>query len=481
MKKIRVEFLFMISFSLLLGTCAQKSEDGRPNIILFVVDDLGWTDLGYKGNTYNLTPNIDRIAREGTIFTNAYANAPNCAPTRACLLSGQYTPRHGVFTVGSPQRGESIYRKLIPPHNNTQLSKDNLTFAELLQNNGYVTAHFGKWHLGDGPTGPLQRGFDYNYGGNQAGHPKSYFSPYGNKDLPDGPEGEYLTDRLGQEVIKFIETHKDSTFLIYFPFYNVHTPIQGKPELIKNFDDKNCERIKCNATYAAMIQSVDIAIGNIFNALVETGLSQKTVILFTSDNGPYFPVSTAEPLRGSKGMLYEGGIRVPAFIWHPDYNGKISTSDEPIISIDFFPTLLDIAKIPVPDDKLLDGKSLLPIISGEFFSREQLFWHFPAYLERYPGVKHIWRTTPAGAMRKGPWKIIEFFESNKVELYNLDDDISEAKDLSQDYPNILNEMISDLHAWRKTTNAPFPTELNPAYNQKLFDQKLDEIIAGNSD
>ena len=208
----------------LLISCGPRSTSQKTNIILFVVDDLGWIDPGFMGNTYNATPNIDRIAKEGIQFTNAYANAPNCAPTRACLLSGQYSPRHGVYTVGSPERGKSIYRKIIPSKNTTVLARDNMTIGEVLQRNGYVTAHFGKWHLGDGDTGPLGRGFDYNFGGNKMGHPKSYFSPYHNKKLKDGPDGGYRTDRVAQEAAQFIGQKKDSACFIDFPFYNVHTP-----------------------------------------------------------------------------------------------------------------------------------------------------------------------------------------------------------------------------------------------------------------
>ncbi len=455
--------------------CGSKSSVPRPNIILFVVDDLGWTDPGFMGNTYNSTPNIDRIAGEGIQFTNAYANAPNCAPTRACLLSGQYSPRHGIYTVGSPERGESIYRKIIPTENTTVLAKDNMTFSEVLQRNGYISAHFGKWHLGDGDTGPLGRGFNYNFGGNTMGRPKSYFSPYQNKNLKDGPEGEYLTDRLAQEAVQFIEQKKDSTFFIYFPFYNVHTPLQGKEDLINKYAEKPCDRQKCHSTYAAMLESVDDAVGHIFEKLQEIGLSQNTVILFTSDNGPYFPASTAEPLRGSKGMMYEGGIRVPMFIWHPEYNGKIESSDEPVISLDFFPTLLELAGIAKPEKKLLDGKSLVPILQEKEFSKRKLYWHFPAYLERFAGVNDIWRTTPAGAMRKGPWKIIEFFEDGKVELYNLETDPSETKDVSTDHPDIAQSMLKELKEWQATTHAPIPTEPNPDFNAQLYAQRLTEI------
>lgn len=462
-------------------SCGPKSSDQKPNIILFVVDDLGWTDPGYMGNTYNSTPNIDRIAGEGIQFTNAYANAPNCAPTRACLLSGQYSPRHGIYTVGSPERGESIYRKIIPTKNNIVLAKDNMTFSEVLQKNGYVTAHFGKWHLGDGDTGPLGRGFDYNFGGNTMGRPKSYFSPYHNKDLADGPEGEYLTDRLAQEAVQFIGQNKDSTFFIYFPFYNVHTPLQGKEDLIEKYAEKPCDRQKCNPTYAAMLESVDNAVGNIFEKLQKEGLSQNTVILFTSDNGPYLPASSAEPLRGSKGMLYEGGIRVPMFIWHPQYNGKIKSLDEPVISVDFFPTILELAQISKPEKKLLDGMSLVPILQGAEFSRENLYWHFPAYLERYAGVNNIWRTTPAGAMRKGPWKIIEFFEDGKVELYNLETDPSETKNVSDENPEIAQRMLKELKEWQAATNAPIPTELNPDFDPDMYAQKLAEIRSQNPD
>lgn len=456
-------------------TCERKQQLANPNIILFVVDDLGWTDLGYMGNTFNQTPNIDKIANEGTIFTDAYSNAPNCAPTRACLLSGQYSPRHGIYTVGSPERGESIYRKIIPIENTRVLDASKQTFPELLQENGYTTAHFGKWHLGDGPTGPLGQGFDFNFGGNKAGSPRSYFSPYKNKDLEDGPEGEYLTDRLAADAVGFIEENKEGPFFIYFPFYNVHTPLQGKKDLIAKYEGKQCERSKCHTTYAAMIESVDDAVVLVVDKLEELKIDQNTIIILTSDNGPYFPASTAEPLRGSKGMLYEGGIRVPMLIWHPHYNGTVSKTSTPAISLDLYPTILDMANINLPPDQLIDGKSLLPALIDMDVNREKLYWHFPAYLERYAGVDHIWRTSPAGAMRKGSWKIIEFFESGKVELYDLSTDLSESNDLAQANPQKAEEMLRELKDWREKLKAPIPKKMNPEFDLMQFEARLKQI------
>ena len=252
----------------------------RPNIIFFLIDDLGWKDVGFMGSSYYETPNINKLASEGIYFTNAYANAPNCAPTRACLLSGQYSPRHGIFTVGTSERGQSKFRKLLPTPNNTILDKDNITFAEILQQNGYTTASIGKWHLGEGAeTGPIGQGFDVNVGGNTAGRPQSYFSPYKNPNLSDGPEGEYLTDRLTDEAIGFIEKNRNKPFFLYLPHYAVHTPIQAQKNLIEKYEKKQANEIHNNPVYAAMIESMDSGIGRIVKNW-QSLISAKTQLLF---------------------------------------------------------------------------------------------------------------------------------------------------------------------------------------------------------
>ncbi|OVE78673.1 hypothetical protein BVY01_04750 [bacterium I07] len=437
-----------------------------PNIILIYIDDLGWRDTGFMGSTFYRTPNIDSLAESGMIFTNAYANAPNCAPSRASLMTGLYTPRHGIFTVGSPRRGDSRNRKLIPVPNEVTLDSGFITLPEVLKANGYKTAHMGKWHLGTGPeTGPAAQGFDINIGGTQAGSPKSYFSPYRNPKLQDGPPGEYLTDRLTAESIQFIRNHRNEPFFLYLSHYAVHTPIQAKPGMKSKYKSRRGTEGQNSPDYAAMIESVDQGIGDIINCLNKHKLRQDTLILFFSDNGGFGPITSMAPLRGSKGMLYEGGIRVPLIFSWPGTIAAGSNCDVPVIGIDIFPPLLTLAGISSKSDIGLDGECLSVLINqtGDI-SRTSLYWHFPAYLEAYRGMKGFWRTTPAGAIRKKNWKLIEFFEDDALELYNLEEDIGETRNLIGERPEKGLELLKDLRKWRNSVNAPVPSELNPEYS-----------------
>ena len=437
----------------------------RPNIVFILIDDMGWKDVGFMGSEFYETPNIDKLASQGIVFTNAYANAPNCAPTRACLMSGQYTPRHGVYTVGTSARGKSRNRKLIPITNTTTLDPRVVTIGEALKSAGYATASMGKWHLGDDPeAGPVGQGFDLNIGGNKAGHPKTYFSPYKNKDLTDGPDGEYLTDRLTDEALKFIEDNKDGEFFLYLPHYAVHTPIQAKKELTEKYKSKSPSNGQSNAAYAAMIESTDEGVGRIMDKLDELQIADDTVVIFFSDNGGHGVVTSMQPLRGSKGMLYEGGIREPMAVRWP---GKIKAGavcDEPVIGIDFYPTLLELAGAKRKSGQILDGVSILGLLRQRGgIKRKAIFWHFPAYLEASGRGKGAWRTTPAGAVRCGDYKLIEFFEDGRVELYNLAEDISEKNDLAESMPEKRKELHEMLIGWRKSVDAPVPTDKNPEY------------------
>ncbi|MBN2091076.1 sulfatase [candidate division KSB1 bacterium] len=442
--------------------------NSKPNFIFFLIDDLGWKDVGFMGSSLYETPHIDRLAHEGVIFTNAYSNAPNCAPTRACLMSGQYGPRHGIYTVGTPERGNVKLRKLIPIANKTELAPEVVTFAEVLQQAGYRTASIGKWHLGKDPgTGPISQGFDVNIGGNLAGAPSRYFSPYRNKNLPDGPEGEYLTDRLTDEALKFIEANRQQPFFLYLPHYAVHVPLQAKDKLIEKYKAKLAGDGQHDPVYAAMIESLDDGIGRILNKLDETGLAKNTVVVFFSDNGGHPNFTCNEPLHGGKGQLYEGGIRVPCAIRWPEVAKPGTTSDEPVIGIDFYPTFLEMAGIPPAENHLLDGVSMLSLLIGAVkLNRDAIFFHFPAYLEPYNEKQLPWRTTPASAIRAGDWKLIEFFEDERLELYNLRDDIGEKRNLADDFPDKIKELHQQLLEWRRKTNAPVPDQKNPLYDPK---------------
>lgn len=446
-----------------LGTVAPAAE--RPNVVFFLIDDLGWTDVSFMGSKYYETPHVDRLASQGMVFRSAYANAPNCAPSRACLMSGQYTPRHGIYTVGDSKRGNAQFRKLEPTKNTTTLADRFVTIGEALQASGYTTATMGKWHLGKDPT---SQGFDVNIAGREWGSPSGggYHSPYRYPNLVTEKPGEYLTDRLGQEACQFIETNKDKPFFLYLTHYAVHTPIQAKKSLAAKYKAKAPVGGHKNASYAAMIESMDDSIGAVLGKLDSLKLTEKTIVIFFSDNGGHGGVTSNAPLRGSKGMLYEGGIREPLVIKWPGVTSSGSTSDEPVIGVDLYPTLLEATGAAKPKDYLLDGKSLVPLLkeSTASLNRPALFWHFPCYLQGYTPRHGPFRTTPASAIRMGDWKLIEFFEDNTLELYHLKKDLGEQNNLATKMPEKTRELHQALRTWRKEVKAPVPTEKNPRYD-----------------
>jgi arylsulfatase A-like enzyme len=434
------------------GRSAGASPKRKPNFVFIFIDDLGWKDAGFMGSAYYQTPNIDRLAAEGLVFTSAYSGAPNCAPSRACLMSGQYTPRHGVYTVGTSERGRAELRKLIPTENTTNLDSEIVALPKALKSGGYTSACIGKWHLGSkSPYRPVDRGFDVQFERNHGGH----FSK----------DGEYLTDRLTDEAIKFVEANKGGPFFLYLSHHAVHTPIQAKAELIEKYKNKKPTEAHNNPTYAAMIESVDQGVGRLMDKLDELGLTENTAVFFFSDNGGYANATSMVPLRGSKGMLYEGGIRVPLIVRWPGTIKPGSVCDVPVIGVDFYPTMLDMAGVPNPSGHILDGRSIVPLLKGRSaLERRAIFWHFPAYLEAYNEEQWPWRTTPAGAVRQGDWKLIEFFEDGKAELYNLADDIGEKNDLAGTMPDKVRELHRVLAEWRRNLGAPVPTEKNPQYD-----------------
>ncbi len=434
----------------------------RPNLVLFLVDDLGWTDASFRGSGFYETPSFDELARDGMEFTDAYSNGPNCAPSRACILSGQWTPRHGVYTVGSSKRGKSANRKLIPVENTQALAERFVTLAEALGEAGYATASIGKWHLGPDPRA---QGFDVNVAGNETGAPKGgYFSPYKNPELADGPDGEYLTDRLTDEAIAFLRAERERPFFLYLTHYAVHTPIQAPDALAAKYGEKPPAGGHSNARYAAMIESVDASLGRVRAALEELGLAENTVVCLFSDNGGHGNVTSMTPLRGAKGMLYEGGIRVPMVVCWPGRAPPGSRTPVPVSGLDFYPTFLELAGVPQPDGTVLDGASLVPLLDGSgALERKALYWHFPAYLQSTGASEGPWRTTPAGAVRAGRYKLIEFFEDGRRELYDLRDDVGETTDLAERMPDKARELAELLESWREEVGAPVPAELNPDY------------------
>lgn len=459
MKKV---FLLLI----LLKTIA--CGESKPNIVYINADDLGWTDLGVQGSTYYETPHLDRLASSGIRFTNGYAAAANCAPSRACAMSGQWPQRHGVYTVGKSTRGKSKDRKLIPTPNTQTLADSVLTLPEVLKQAGYSTTHIGKWHLSQDP---LTQGFDLNLAGFEGGSPSKggYHSPYHYPNLSNEEAGEYLTDRLAAEAVKVIQQHKDKPFFLSFATYTVHTPIQGRKDLVAKFQAKESNQNHYNAEYAAMVHSLDLAVGRIIQTLQEENLLENTLIIFTSDNGGHRGFTSNAPLRSGKGSYYEGGIRAPfIFSWLGTIEPR-RVENVPITNLDLFPTLAAVAKAEVPDDKTLDGTSLLPLLTkAEPLTKRSLFWHFPIYLQAYlknDSETHdpIFRTRPGSAVRSGDWKLHQYFEEGKLELYNLKNDPSEQINLAQKHTVKTKELLELLNGWRKATSAPVPTELNPDY------------------
>ena len=430
-----------------------------PNIVLLLADDLGYGDLACYGSPVHRTPHLDALAAGGMVFTNAYANAPNCAPTRAALMSGLYAPRTGIYTVSGSARGKAKNRKLIPTPNRTDLDESFVTLAETLSGAGYTTAHMGKWHLG---ADPCSQGFDVNVGGNKAGSPRSYHSPYSNPNLEDGPEGEYLTDRMGREASEFIEEHSDDPFFLQLAFFSVHTPIQGRADLVETYGEVLSD--SKDAKYAAMVTALDEAVGQVLATLAEQELLENTLVLFFSDNGGRSPWGDNGGLRGSKGMLYEGGIREPLIAHWP---GKVSAGSrclDSVIGLDLYPTLMELAGVSREPDQVLDGVSIMPCLRGEALEeREGLCWHFPAYLQGYLPSHGPFRTTPVGAIRRGPWKLMEFFEDGRLELYNLATDSAESNNRAAEEPEVVADLHGRMRAWRERVQAPVPTEANPEY------------------
>lgn len=459
-----VRFLVSAVAFLLAGSVIQAAD--QPNFVFFFIDDMGWADVGYQQSEFYETPNIDALAASGTVFTDAYACAPNCAPSRACLLSGLYTPRHGIYTVGDPKRGNDRFRRLDPIKNETVLADDFETWAEVLDADGYTLASMGKWHLGADPT---TQGFDVNIAGKEWGSPSGggYHSPYKYPNLQQTEKGEYLTDRLTDEAVKFVEANKEQPFFLYLTHYAVHTPIQAREDLTAKYEAKEKGQHQKNAKYAAMVESVDDSVGRVLAKVDELGLTDNTVIVFFSDNGGHEGATSNHPLRGAKGMLYEGGIREPMIVRWPSVTKAGSQCHEPVIGVDLYPTFLEVAGIETNSDRKLDGESLVPLLQDATVSlnRPALFWHFPAYLQGAGDpAGGPFRTTPAGAIRMGDWKLIEWFETGRLELYNIKEDLSEANDLSKQNPEKLQQLLAAMKQWRADVKAPIPTTPNPEYD-----------------
>lgn len=442
----------------------------KPNIILFLIDDLGWKDLGCQGSTFYQTPNIDRLAKEGVRFTDAYAACAVCSPTRAAILTGKY-PARLLLTDWLPSGRWEPKAKLREGRFLRGLPVEEITLAEALREGGYRTANIGKWHLGSEPFClPEHHGFDVNIAGNAHGAPGSYFFPYPGdwkipatdqrarwNVLPDGKEGEYLTDRLTDEAVKFINESRDKPFFLYFPHYGVHTPLQAKADMIAKYERIPEAQRQGKPEYAAMVESVDESVGRVMATLKELRLDQNTVIIFTSDNGGFYNATSNAPLRANKGAYYEGGIRVPLIIKWPGVAKAGSVVSDPVTSTDFYPSGLAAAGLPARPHQHRDGVNLQSILTGAApLPDRALFWHFPHYNEHPSSV-------PSSVIRKGPWKLIQTFDPEGIELYNLAADLGETKNLAGTEAAKADELLRELDAWRKDVGAEM-MKPNPDYD-----------------
>lgn len=507
----------------------------KMNVIFFLVDDLGWSDLGYEGSSLYETPNIDKLADEGMRFTQAYAACHVCSPSRASIISGEY-PARLHLTDWLPGRKEFPFQKLNNAAIVQHLPYDKQTLPEVLKENGYQTAIFGKWHLGEDSASTQRQGFDLHIPDYNKGWPNgTYFSPFGMKGLEGGPKGEYLTDRLTDEALKWVEKNKDQPFFLFLSHFAVHDPIEGRPDLVKKYEEKlkkmpphqgspfileqnpdspdplsrdelntllqdkqyarfgnlpdrmvKIKQFQDNPQFAAMVESVDESMKHVLSKLKELNLEDNTIIIFFSDNGgmsgenlgnPARKISKKRlnrvfstsnlPLRGGKGWLYEGGIREPLIIRLPQGKDRGEVCDVPVISTDFYPTILTMLGIPVPRQYPGDGMSLTPLLNKQQhktrkIKKRALYWHFPQYSNH--GAQ-----SPGGAIRYGDYKLLEYFENYKVQLFNLKVDPEEQHDLSASEPAKVKELTNMLHSWRKRVNANMPTP-NPNYDPSYDDQ-----------
>lgn len=465
----------------------------KANILFILADDLGNHDLSVTGSKFYETPNIDRIATEGMIFTNGYANCQVCRPSRASIMSGKFTARHGITDwIGAPTgkdwRKEGRFNRLLPPEYLQSLPHDYTTLPEALKMEGYKTFFAGKWHLGHKGSWPEDHGFDINIGGWDAGSPKGgYFAPWENPNLNSGPDGENLSMRLAKETAEFLKENRDTSFFAFLSFYAVHGPIQTTQEKWSKYRQKAedlgiagegfemgrflpIRQVQDNPVYAGLVESMDDAVGLVLNTLDELGLAENTIVIFTSDNGGVAAgdaYSTSnKPLRAGKGYQFEGGIREPYFIKVPwlDIAGK--KSDVPVTGADFYPTLLEFAGAELRPEEHTDGMSLVPVFNGVTPPKRPLIWHYPHYGNQ--------GGEPSSIIRLGDWKLIHYYEDGKEELYNLKTDLAETSDVSSENPELTKQLSQQLFGYLNEVGARFP-EKDPEYNKDMEEIHLERV------
>lgn len=497
MKRLSILFLVFAVFELYASQPNSKQNveetKKKPNVLFILVDDYGYMDCGVMGSKYYETPNIDRIGREGMIFTNGYACSQVCSPSRASIMSGKFPARHGITDyIGAPtgeawsKRGRAT--QLLPPKYERSLAQEHITLPEAMKEAGYKTFFTGKWHIGGKGSWPNDHGFDINKGGWDAGSPRGgYFSPWENPSLPSGPDGENLSMRLAKETVNFIKENKDTPFFAYLSFYAVHGPIQTTQEKWVKFRQKAEEmgiadtgfemghffpirQVQDNPIYAGLVEAMDDAVGFVLNALDEMGLDENTIICFTSDNGGVAAgdafATSNKPLRAGKGYQFEGGIREPYFIKVPGVgNGqKCST---PVTGTDFYPTILDLCGVELKPEEHIDGISLVPLLKGRKIVDRPLIWHYPHYGNQ--------GGEPSSIIREGDWKLIHYYEDGHEELYNLVNDISETTNLAADNQEKVKEMSKKLFAMLDEMHARFP-ERDPSWTAKREKAYLQTVI-----
>lgn len=494
------KYVLFLLFWIVLQSCQNRPRiEEKPNLIFILVDDLGWKDVGFMGSTFYETPNIDRLAESGMHFTNAYAACAVCSPTRASIMTGKYPARMGITDwirgrysgIEIPENKQNPVgydtfpkRRFLTPKNPYWMESEETTLAELFKKEGYVTGHIGKWHLGPNKWKPEGQGFDFNYGGTDYGQPPVYFDPYERngfsiENLPGRDSGEYLTDREAFEAVNFIKTHADKPFYLNMWHYTVHTPLQAREDLIEKYKAKQVSNpnspqyrekdtmnaryrsrepldAQRNPIYAAMIESLDNAVGDILNTLDSLNLRENTLIVFFSDNGGHIVATDNSPLKLGKGHAYEGGIREPLIMSWPKKISSNTKSDFPVSSIDFLPTICNISNIKPSENQLIDGIDFSDVLFQESEpDRNTLYWHFP----------HYWwgdKVQPYSIIREGDYKLIKRYETDSFELFDLKNDIGETKNLTEVMPDKVNALNEKLETWLIEMNAKMPIE-NPNF------------------
>lgn len=482
----------------LLASCGITKEEKKEkleqkNILFILADDYGYNDMSFRNASFYETPNIDRLAKEGTVFNNGYANCQVCSPSRASIMNGKFTARHGITdwigaAEGEKWRAKKRHTKLLPPKYKHNLEHKDITLPEALKEGGYTTFFAGKWHLGEKGSWPEDHGFDVNIGGWHAGSPKGgFYAPFKNPNLEDGKDGENLSMRLAKETVEFIKKNKDEKFFAYLSFYAVHGPIETTQQKWKKYREKAekngiedsgfkmgkflpMRQTQDNPVYGGLVESMDDAVGVVLKGLKDLGLDKNTIVVFTSDNGGVsagdaFSTSNL-PLRGGKGYQFEGGIREPYFIKVPWLENGIKENNTPVTGADFYPTILDLVGLKLKPEEHIDGVSLLPLLKGEKIEERPLIWHYPHYGNQ--------GGDPSSVIRLGDWKLIHYYEDSRNELYNLKNDLEEKYDISKNHKSVVAQLKKTLFDYLESVGAAYPVK-DPLYNAELEAKHLEKM------